>query len=137
MRIGSMGVVFGVAVAVIILAADPAAAARMAAPLPFEIINEFKSNSPSLIPSASADRRTVGAPTRDLAATEPRLPPDAAISAVRGSAGSVVIITPNRSVRSKSNPRRGGGFQRMRQAYSALPVQINLPGAQSPPDGPR
>jgi hypothetical protein len=60
---------------------------------------------------------------------------DAAISAATDSAGSVVIINPNRSVRSTSSRVAVAFRQRIRQAYLALPIQINPLGAQSRSDG--
>jgi hypothetical protein len=134
MRIGSVSVIVGRGMAVSAAAGNPLAAAWMISPLSFETIKQFKLNPPSLIPSASADRPTVGASTRDLAATEPQLPSDAAISAIRVPWRVWSSLT--RTGRSAVSPARAAlGFQRMRQAYSALPVQINLLGAQSPPDG--
>jgi hypothetical protein len=104
MRIASASV--GWRIAVIAVTGNPSVAACMIAPLPFETIKQFKSYPPSLVPSASADRRTVETSTSDLAVTEPQLPPDAAISAIRVPAGSMAVISPNRSVRSKSSPGR-------------------------------
>ena len=60
---------------------------------------------------------------------------DAAISAATDSAGSVVIINPNRSVRSTSSRVAVAFRQRIRQAYLVLPIQINPLGAQSRSDG--
>jgi hypothetical protein len=128
MRIGSVSVVVGRGMAVSAVAGNPLAAAWMISPLSFETIKQFNSNPPSLVSSTSADRPTVGASTRDFAATEPQLPPDAAISAIR--------VPRRRTGRSAVSPARAPvGFQRMRRAYSTLPIQINLLGAQSPPDG--
>jgi hypothetical protein len=134
MRIGSVSVVVGRGMAVSAAAGNRLAAAWMISPLSFETIKQFKSDPPSLIPSAGADGPTMEASTRELAATGPRLPPDAAIPAIRVPRG--VWSSSTRTGRSAGGPARAAaGFKRMRQAYSALPVQINLQGALSPPDG--
>jgi hypothetical protein len=134
MRFGSVSVVVGRGMAVSAVAGNRLAAAWIISPLSFETIKQFKSNPPSLIPSAGADGPTVEASTRDLAATGPQLPPDAAIPAIRVPRGVWSSLT--RTGRSAVGPARAAaGFKRTWQAYSASPVQINLRGALSPPDG--
>jgi hypothetical protein len=121
MRFGSVSVVVGRGMAVSAVAGNRSAAAWIISPLSFEIIKQFKSNPPSLIPSAGADRPTVEASARDLAATGPQRPPDAAIAAIRVPRGVWSSLT--RTDRSAVSPARAAaGFKRMRQAYSALPV---------------